>query len=224
MPDRLSGAETRARIVAATAAILEEDGIRPLTVTGTMARASVSRTAFYRHFADPYEVLGVLLERIGGELLATSGAWLTQPESIGTPGVVYANLLSFARAYESHGRLLAAIADAAAIDDRVHALWWDGLVQTFIDRTAEAIERDQAAGAVRPDLDARAAAYSLTLMGERASYHLMGRDRIAGPDEYAQRLAPVWVGTLFGEVPESSSRIGQGPLGSRRVNTARDRS
>jgi AcrR family transcriptional regulator len=202
MTDRLSGAETRARIIAATAAILEADGIRRLTVTRVMARAGVSRTAFYRHFTDPYEVLGVLLERIGGELLATSGEWITRPDSIGSPEVVRANLVSYARAYASHGRLLASIADAAAVDDRVHALWWDGIVQTFIDRTAQAIERDQAAGAVRGDLDARAAAYSLTLLGERASYHLMGRRPLGSPEEYAERLAPVWVGTLFGEVPQ----------------------
>ena len=37
MTDRLSGAETRVRIIAATAAILETDGIRHLTVTRVMA-------------------------------------------------------------------------------------------------------------------------------------------------------------------------------------------
>lgn len=205
MPDRLSGPETRARIVAATAAVLEEGGLRRLTVTSVMERASVSRTAFYRHFADTYEVLGVLLERIGGELLENAGAWLTQPESIGAPDVVYANLVSYARAYAAHGRLLAAIADAAAVDERVHALWWEGLVQTFIDRTAEAIERDQAAGVIRGDLDAQAVAYSLTLMGERASYHFMGRERRGDAEEYARRLGPVWIGTLFGEVPSPAA-------------------
>ena len=113
--------------------------------------------------------------------------------------------MSYARAYAPHGRLLAAIADAAAIDEPVHALWWEGLVQTFIDRTAAAIERDQAAGAIRRDLDARAVAYSLTLLGERASYHFLGRERRGDAEEYARRLAPVWIGTLFGEVPSPAA-------------------
>lgn len=205
MHGRLTGAETRARILAATAALIEERGVAGASVTLVMERAGVSRTAFYRHFTDPYEVMGVLLQRIGAEVLGRSGDWLNDPRSVGSPDVVYPNLLSYARAYVPYARLLAAMADAAAVDGRVHALWRDGIVQAYIDTTADAIERDQAAGAIRPDLDAQATAYALSLLGERASYDFLGRQRRGGPEDYARMLSPIWIGTLFGTLPADGS-------------------
>ncbi len=201
MTTRLTGPTTRARIIAATVALIEELGVAGATVTRVMKQAGVSRTAFYRHFRDPYDVMGLVLQEVGAEILAQSGDWLNDPNGIGSPDVVYPNLLHYAQAYAPHGRLLAALSDAAAVDPRVRQLWRDGIVQAYMDATTAAIERDQAVGAIRADLDARAASYALTMMGERASYDLLGRHPRGEPADYARMLAPVWIGTLFGRVP-----------------------
>lgn len=200
MTTRLTGRNARARIIAATVELIEELGVAGASVTRVMEMAGVSRTAFYRHFSDLYEVMALVLQQVGAEILEQSGAWLNDPNSIGSPDVVYPNLLHYAEAYAPHGRLLAALSDAAAADPRVRLLWRDGVVQAYMDATTAAIERDQAVGAIRADLDARAASYALTMMGERASYDLLGRHPRGEPADYARMLAPVWIGTLFGRV------------------------
>lgn len=201
MTTRLTGAEARARIIATTVTLIEESGVAGATVTRVMERAGVSRTAFYRHFSDLYDVMGLVLQEVGAEILHQSGDWLNDRQSIGSPDVVYSNLLHYAQAYAPHGRLLAALSDAATADPRVHQLWRDGVVQAYMDATTSAIERDQAVGAIRADLDARAVSYALTMMGERASYDFLGRHQRGDPEAYARMLAPVWIGTLFAQVP-----------------------
>lgn len=194
---RLSALETRTRILAAASGLIEEHGVGALTVSGVMHRAGVSRTAFYRQYPDVYAVLAEILEAIGGELLASSGAWLNDPTSVGSPEVIYPNLLGYARAYEPHGRLIGALTDAAGIDDRVHRIWRE-VLQAFIAAQAAAIARDQAAGVVRPDLDPQATAYGLGLMGERLSSDLMGRHPRGTPEDYARIMGPIWMAVLFG--------------------------
>jgi hypothetical protein len=66
-----------------------------------------------------------------------------------------------------------------------------------VDATAAAIRRDQEAGAVRPELDAEATAFALTLMGERVVLELLGR-RGGTPEEFARMIGPIWEATLFG--------------------------
>jgi hypothetical protein len=140
----------------------------------------------------------VLLDSIGGRLIASSGDWYRGVT--GTPEVVYDNLLTFARAFQPVGPMLEAISAAAVFDERIRASW-DSLVQQFVDATETAIRRDQDEGAIQADLDAASAALALTLAGERASLTLMGRRRLGGPRDYADLLAPVWIRVLFGVVP-----------------------
>lgn len=187
--------------MASVAALIEEQGLADLSVSEVMVRADVSRTAFYRHFPDVYAVVAAILGRISQELQGRSGSWITASGAIGSPAVIESNLLSFARAYAEHGRLLAALSDATGVDDRVREIWREGLVQAFIDASAAAIARDQAAGALRADLDPEATAYALTMMGERLAYDLLRRHRRGGPEDYARILAPIWAATLFGVVP-----------------------
>ena len=52
MSERLLISEARTRIIAATAAVIEERGAVRISVTEVMRRAEVSRTAFYRQSPD----------------------------------------------------------------------------------------------------------------------------------------------------------------------------
>lgn len=195
----------RDQILAATEALLAEEGIAAVNVSAIMRRAGISRTAFYRQFDDVYTVIATVLEALIQELLDASGSWFRG--ETGTPRVVRGNLLSFARAFEAHGRTLEAIRTAGSLDDRIGAMW-RGLVQAFRDATEEAIRRDQAVGAIDADLDPAAAAMALNWMGEQASIDLLGRHAartpVSGAEAYADLLAPVWSRTLFG-LPSSST-------------------
>lgn len=190
-----SQAMARAAILQAAEAILAEEGMGALTVSEVMRRAGISRTAFYRLFDDVYAVVGDLLEGLGDSLLGASGEWLAG--RTGSPEVIHGNLLSFAKAFEAHGRTLDAIRVAASLDDQIDTLW-TGLVRAFSDAIEAAIRRDQDAGVVDRALDAAGAARALNWMGEQAAIDLLGRRGGGGAEDYADLLTPVWSRTLFG--------------------------
>ena len=191
--------ETRARIQESVAALLEERSPCDLAVIDVMRHAGVSRTAFYRHYSDIYAVIAAMLDDIRNELVR-SGDWASDPESVGEPGAIWENVLGYARTYAQNARLLAAMHDAAGVDERVHEIWWD-VIRIYTDRQTAAIVRDQASGAVRSDLDAQATALALTIMEERLSYHLLGRNK-GEPEDYARVVVPIWNAVLFGSPPE----------------------
>ncbi|MEA2010156.1 MAG: TetR/AcrR family transcriptional regulator [Actinomycetota bacterium] len=193
-------AETRELITAAAATLVTEGGPEAVSVAAVMRRAGVSRTAFYRQFDSIYDVYADLIVRTSSTLLAESGAWISEPEAVGSPGVAYPNILGFARVFSASAAFLTALHDACVCDSRLRQLWRDSLVQPFVDASTAAISRDQAAGVVASNIDPAATAEALTLLGERLAIELLGR-RGAEPEEYAAVIAPIWISVLFGEVP-----------------------
>ena len=184
------------------AELIEERGAASLSVTAVMRHARITRTSFYRQFPDVYAVIAQILSAISREILAGSGAWMTDPDAVGSPGIIHQNLLTNGRAYARHGRLLRALADAAAGNERIWSIYRHEVLQSMMDTTAKAIERDQAAGVVRSSLDAVATARALTLMDERMSYDMLGRPEDGSPEEYADILTPIWTATLYGAPPD----------------------
>jgi len=182
-------------ICQAAAQILTEAGMAGLSVSAVMARAGVSRTAFYRVFDDIYAVVEAVLHPITAELVAASGDWFRG--QTGSPDVVHGNLLSFARAYHPHGPTLEAISVGAALDPGLRATW-DSFIDAFRDQTQAAITRDQHAGAIDAALDAHGAAQALSWMGEQTALRIMGSRQAGTPEDYADLLTPIWTRTLFG--------------------------
>ena len=211
---RTTSAEARARILASAAKLIEERGAASLSVTEVMRHARITRSTFYRQFTDLYAVIAETLTLISREILSESGAWMTDPDAVGHPGVIHQNLLTNARAYARHGPLLRALADTAAGNERIWSIYRHEVLQSVMDATARAIARDQAAGVVRPSLDAVASARALTLMDERMSYDLLGRPGDGSPEEYARILTPIWTATLFG-VPPGPAKEDETHRGSR---------
>lgn len=194
---RQSAETTRARIINATAAILEEQGIQGATVSAIMERAGVSRTAFYRLFEEVSGVVAALLDLLVAELFNQAGDWFVDEDAIGRREVIWDNALRDGRAIKPHIRLFSAIADATALDESLRTMWRTSITQSWIDATAAAIRRDQIAGAVRPSLDPDATALALTLMSEQLALEILGR-RDGQPDQYAAILTPIWDAVLFG--------------------------
>lgn len=187
----------RERILDAARAILVERGAVGLSVSAVMERSGISRTVFYRRFDDVADVIGEILRMVRAELADRAGDWFLDPEAVGTRDVIVPNAMRSGAVIRPHAALLCAISDAAGADERLRSLWWSELLQPRLDATVAAIERDQRAGAVRPDLDAHRAALALTLMGERVALELLGR-RGESPEEYARVIAPIWEAILFG--------------------------
>lgn len=195
-PNRQPAAETRTQIIEAAAAILEEHGLRGATVSAIMERAGVSRTAFYRQFSGLSGVVEALLEIMVEELFGQAGKWFTDDDAVGSRDVVWDNALSDGRAIKPRIGLFSAIADATALDQSLRTIWKQAITQPWIDATAAAIRRDQAAGAVRRDLDPDATALALTLMSEQLALEVLGSQDL-DPEDYAAILAPIWDAVLF---------------------------
>jgi len=197
---RQSSAAARGAIVAATELILCDQGASALNVQSVMTTAGISRTTFYRQFSDVYEVVEVLIERLVARMADQSGAWLREPDAIGSPEQVHPNLIRSATAVQPAARLLVALHDALGLDDRLRRIWREQLLQPRINAVAAAIRRDQAAGAISATVDADTTALALSLMNEQLLIELVCRNG-ANPEEYARTAAPIWESALFGGRP-----------------------
>jgi len=194
---RQSGAETRRRVIEATAGLLEERGPAGLNVSAIMERAGISRTAFYRQFDDVYGAIKTLLDGIAGELAENAGAWFNEENAVGSRDLIYGNALRSGRTIKPRIGLIAAIVDATALDASLRALWRETVLEPRIESAAHAIRRDQVAGQVPVSIDPDATALALTLMGEQVALEVLGR-RDGTPEEFATIVSPIWEAVLFG--------------------------
>jgi AcrR family transcriptional regulator len=101
--------ELRATILAASAALIEEEGLAKLSMREVARRAGVTHQAPYHYFADREAILGeiaeqgfrMLSERVERAVELAAGA--TMPERIGTMGRAY---VEFACAHPAHFRIM----------------------------------------------------------------------------------------------------------------------
>jgi len=170
-----------------------------------MARAGLSRPSFYVYFKDRYDLVGRLLEGIGGVLFAVDRRWLVGGEEGGRKEAREAltdALYRGSETFERYGPVLRAIADAASQDGRIEEAYRWGLIERLITAVASRIARDVASGTSPPYLDPEETARALVLMTERYLLDAFGRpvDRASGAKKAAVvgTLEEVWVRTLYG--------------------------
>lgn len=78
------GEQTRAAVLAATRAILEEAGFEALTMAAVADRARVSRRALYNHFASRADLVGALFDQMAAtEGLADSIRAMREARDVG---------------------------------------------------------------------------------------------------------------------------------------------
>ncbi|MBV9133526.1 MAG: helix-turn-helix transcriptional regulator [Chloroflexi bacterium] len=141
-PANARGRRTRAALLAAARAIVEERGFEALTMAALAERAQVSRAAVYLHFASRGELVGALFEYVSG--LEHLDA-LVQPVHDAADGVAaldafaqleatyHARILGVARAIENIGR---EDPDAAEWRQRIET-FQIGLCQLVVRRLAD---------------------------------------------------------------------------------------
>jgi len=195
---RRSPESAEREILDAAESFLAERPFRDLSVDEVMARTTLSRPSFYVYFRDRNHLLGRLVEGIGQELFEGANIWLEGR------GDVYASLSAVAAVYARHGLVLGAIADAAGHDPDAEATY-RGLIQQFVDATAERIAQDIQAGQVEP-LDATEAARALVWMSERYLKETLGRLPQAPVATVAQTLPEIWTRALYGPGRDASKR------------------
>jgi AcrR family transcriptional regulator len=181
-------------IIAAAEALLRERPFRELTVDEVMRRTELSRPSFYVYFRDRHHLVLRVVEHIGGELFTMADRWLkgkgegAELAREATDGIV--------AVFAEHGPVLRALADAAADDPDVEEAY-GALVTSFVDATAEHIEREAAAGRILP-IDARETAKALVWMNERYLNLSLGREPAMERAIVAETLHTIWTRVLYG--------------------------
>jgi AcrR family transcriptional regulator len=188
---RRSPAEAEREILESAELFLRERPLRELTIDEVMAGTGLSRPAFYVYFRDRHDLVLRLIAEIGSELFEMADKWLKGGDlRAGVEGVV--------AVYATHGPVLRAISDAAVDDPDVeHA--YHGLVQRFIDATADHIRLEQKGGRAE-GMTARRTAAALVWMNERYLSMCLGgqkQQKQLKPREVADTLHQIWMRTLY---------------------------
>ena len=188
---RRSPAEAEREILEAAERFLRERPLRELTIDEVMAGTGLSRPAFYVYFRDRHDLVLRLIAEIGGELFEMAEKWLKGGDlKGGVEGVV--------AVYAKHGPVLRAISDAAVDDPEVEEAY-HGLVQRFIDATADHIRSEQRNGRAS-GMTARRTAAALVWMNERYLSMCLGggeRGKQLKPREVSETLHQIWTRALY---------------------------
>jgi AcrR family transcriptional regulator len=185
--------ESRQAILDAAERRLRAAPFHALSVDALMSDTGLSRTLFYRHFADLPDVVLQLLRSVGGELMEIGEGWVRAgaSEPIGRESVV-AIVDFFAR----NGTLIRAITDAARYDPEIDEVY-GAVIERFVEMTADAM------AGLRFEGDARETARALTAMNEQYLLTTFGRTPPAAePERAVDALWSVWQRTIYAEHEE----------------------
>jgi TetR/AcrR family transcriptional regulator, ethionamide resistance regulator len=188
---------TRRRILDTTLALLERGPWHDITLEQVMADAGLTRTAFYRHFRSREALLMALLEDVGIHLEELPVAWW---RGTGEPvDELRRAVAALTALYARVGRLLGAVAEAAAQDEEVRSLY-RGLADRLVASVAERIAADVAAGRSEVE-DPLEVARALVWMNEGYLQDRFGREPSGDPERATAALADVWVAAVYGRRP-----------------------
>jgi TetR/AcrR family transcriptional regulator, ethionamide resistance regulator len=191
---RVAREQSRARIVAAATELVRGRAYAELSVEDVMREAGLARTIFYRHFADLADLIGQAGREAGNELFEAERALasLVRPgDQLIRIGEVIATAVA---AFERHGPLLRAIAEAAAADTRL-AGGLAAIRRGFDEIAAEALAGLPAFAGADPQTAAEVA-HALNLMNEAYLLDAFGREPRVDPRRAQETLTAIWSAVL----------------------------
>ncbi len=187
-------------ILDTTAELLASAPLSDISVEAMVRGAGISRSSFYFYFGSKEEVLLALVDRTMSQLEAPIRAISEELADDPWAGMT-AGIEATRRLWQDHGPILSAMAEAAAADPAIRAVW-DATLQRFVDVNAEAIqaERDRgAASAGGPSPQELATA--LVWLSERAFHgHARGGEPHLADDRIVPVLTDIWMRAIYGTV------------------------
>ncbi len=198
---RRNPAAARAEILAAAKDALQDMRFSELTVESLMKRTGMTRSSFYHYFSSLDEIALGMLEEFAADIRRTVDPWLKgELDEPDHRGATVRHLAAMFEVFELHARSVAAVAQAAGVSQEVYHQWQRGIVDYFIDLTAEFIRRQRSlgrSGAADPDRLARA----LILMNTAAANDNMTRQTPDRPALIGAVLGGIWNAAIYGPEP-----------------------
>lgn len=181
---RLQRGETRARIVAAAEEELRTRPLRDVSVEEVMARAGLTRTLFYRHFDDLFDLVVSVARPAFDELFAIDAAVLDGDAR--DPQRLINALEPAVALFAKHGPIIRAVAAASVFDGTVEAMY-EAALDNFARLAARYLQQLDA-----PVADAERTGRVLTLMNVAYLLDSFGAEPRVTPEEATATLVEVW--------------------------------
>lgn len=186
-------------ILDAAEALLAERPYRELSVDELMGRTGMTRSSFYHYFRRLDEVAVALLNRVQAEMLDAVEPWLrSAAETDDMATNIEQGLLGVTRVFARHGRVLAAIDEAAHHHRTVEQSWRETVLNPWIGAVAAQIRANRERGKTTVD-EPEEVARALLLMNMAVFVERLGREPADPPEAVAKTLARAWIGTLYPE-------------------------
>jgi AcrR family transcriptional regulator len=166
------GAQTRRKLLDATARLLEDHGVRDLRVVDIARAVGTSPATFYQYFRDVEEAVLALTAEVGEEL-APVDELLDRPWD-GPSGLDAAREMveTFIRYWDAHRAVLRTRNLAAQEGDQRFRQVRNNSLRPLIEHLANAVAASQAEGRVSSKISPPAAAAALVALLERmAAFH-----------------------------------------------------
>jgi AcrR family transcriptional regulator len=151
-------AAARQRLIDATIAVAERDGVEGLTTRAIVAEAGVSAGMFYGHFDSKEALLAAVVEHKSSELTTIVDAEL----SLGTPVEAVARELVRQLVQVHDLQVLAAFRTGSGTEESLAAQ--RRINRRIVDAFVPLVEATVGAGVVRADVDAEAAVELIDLL------------------------------------------------------------
>src|SRR5437763_5853577 len=186
-------------ILDAAEALLAERSYRELSVDELMRRTGMTRSTFYHYFRSLDEVAVALLKRVQAEMMEAALPWIRTAGDTEDPArSIEEAIQGTAIVYARHGRVLAAIQEAAYHHDTVEQAWRKGVLAEWIEAIATQVRAHRERGLTQvqePEEVARA----LLLMNTAVFAERLGRQPAERPEGVAATLSRIWIATLYPE-------------------------
>jgi AcrR family transcriptional regulator len=169
---------------------LRERPYRDLSVDLLMAQTDLTRTAFYRHFEDIPGLVLRLLEDVGREVYAVGARW-RDGATADFASAAREGLTGIVDFFVRHGRLVRAVADAAATDEQIEQ-GYRGFLSAFTDMITGGLDDLVERGQLEVP-STRALAQALNLMNEAYLLEEFGREPLGDRDIALATLETVWL-------------------------------
>jgi TetR/AcrR family transcriptional regulator, ethionamide resistance regulator len=204
---RRTPTEARQEIIDTARAYLSEHGYRDFTIDKLMRGTKVGRSAFYAYFSGIHELAAVFIHEIALRIEAVPNGWFNQ--ACDPIEGIRAMLRSGVAIWQTNGRLIRALEEASWQDEMLRAAFRDEIGLRVVRRVTEAIERDQAKGLIGP-MNAREMSVALNRLNV-----VYLNDRFGNPlrkprkddgERVLEVLEQVWVGALYGHVPDLNAK------------------